>query len=361
MADHAGEKTEAATPKRRQEAREKGQVAKSQDLSAAIVTLAALLAIQFLGPTMWQKLLGLMQQGLSPTESLTGGDLGSVAGSFAGVMMWMLIPILAIVFIAALATLYWQVGWLFTWHPVTPTLSKINPLQGIKRMFSPRTAVATAINIGKMALMIGVVYWTVSSTINQILYASSMAYIDIYRLAAAMVFDIGLRLAIVLLILALIDYTYQKRRHEKDLRMSKEEVREELKHMEGDPLMKRRRREVQMKLAMQRLQADVPKADVIITNPTHLSIALRYDAETMVAPKVVAKGADWMAMRIRQIGAAHAVPIVERKELARMMYDVVEVGQEVPHRFYEAIAEVLAYVYELSGKQLGPRPVSLAS
>ncbi|NOX59738.1 MAG: flagellar biosynthesis protein FlhB [Planctomycetes bacterium] len=361
MADQNGEKTEAPTPKRRQESREKGQVAKSQDLTAAVVTLSALLAIQWLGPSMWGKLLNLVQAGLSEHDSLSAGGLTATAGSFASVMIWMLVPIFIVVLIAALVTLYWQVGWLLTWHPVTPSFSKISPLQGFKRLFSPRTAVTTAINLGKMALMVAVVYWTVAGTIQQIIFASSLAAIDVYRLAASMVFDIGLRLAIVMLILALIDYTYQRQRHEKDLRMSKEEVREELKHMEGDPLMKRRRREVQMKLAMQRLQQDVPKSDVVITNPTHLSIALRYDSETMSAPKVIAKGADWMAFRIRQIAAANCVPIVERKELARMMYDAVEVGQEVPHRFYEAIAEVLAYVYELSGKNLGPRPVPLAS
>jgi flagellar biosynthetic protein FlhB len=129
--------------------------------------------------------------------------------------------------------------------------------------------------------------------------------------------------------------------------------------MEGDPVMKRRRREVQLKLAMQRIQRDVPRADVIVTNPTHLAIALRYRPEEMNAPRVVAKGADLMAIRIRQIAAVHRVPIVERRELARMMYDAVEVGQEIPERFYEAIAEVLAYVYELSGRKMRPRPVAV--
>ena len=144
------------------------------------------------------------------------------------------------------------------------------------------------------------------------------------------------------------------------LKGRKEEVREELKHLEGDPVMKRRRREVQMKLAAQRIQRDVPRADVVVTNPTHLAIALKYEPQEMAAPKVVAKGADGMAYRIRQVAAVHGVPLVERPELVRMMYEVVEVGQEIPERFYEAVAEVLAYVYELSGRKLGPQPVPVA-
>ncbi|HRX86050.1 MAG TPA: EscU/YscU/HrcU family type III secretion system export apparatus switch protein, partial [Phycisphaerae bacterium] len=186
-----------------------------------------------------------------------------------------------------------------------------------------------------------------------------MDHHDVYTMIAVALLKLGIRLAIVLILLALADYAYQRYRHEKDLRMSKEEVREELKHMDGDPTMKRRRREVALKLAMQRIQRDVPQADVIVTNPTHLAIALRYRPEEMNAPRVVAKGADLMAIRIRQIAAVHRVPIVERRELARMMYDVVEVGQEIPERFYEAIAEVLAYVYELSGKNMRPQPVAM--
>jgi len=167
-------------------------------------------------------------------------------------------------------------------------------------------------------------------------------------------------LTLVMLILALFDYAYQRYRHERDLKMTKQEVKDELKNMDGDPKIKQRRRRVQMELAMQRLRAAVAKADVVVTNPEHLAIALEYDAERMNAPVVVAKGADYAALRIRQLAAAAGVPMVERRALARAMYDVVRVGQEIPERFYQAIAEILAYVYEVTGKGLGPRAVSAA-
>jgi flagellar biosynthetic protein FlhB len=187
-----------------------------------------------------------------------------------------------------------------------------------------------------------------------------MNYVLLYQMLGELVFKIGIRLAAVMLVLALFDYVYQRWQQEKDLKMTKQEVKEELKRMDGDPVVKRRRRQVQMELAIQRLQSAVPRADVVVSNPTHLAIALAYDPERMNAPRVVAKGADYVALRIRQIAATAGVPIVERRELARAMYDVVHVGQEIPERFYQAIAEILAYVYELSGRGVGPRAVSVA-
>lgn len=359
MAGDYGEKTEAPTPRRRKEARDKGQVAKSQDLTPAVVMLIGLVTLQILGPGLWKKLLTIMHQGLEATGPVGPHHILSEALAAARTAMWALVPLLILVFLAALVVLYWQVGFLFTWHPVKPDLNKLNPLQGIRRMFSARTVVASAVNAAKLVVLVGVVYVSIAGSAGRILYAFQMDHVDLYVMVAAELFRLGIRLAVVLILLALLDYAYQRYRHEKDLRMSKEEVREELKHMEGDPQMKRRRRQVQLKLAMQRIQRDVPRADVVVTNPTHLAIALRYRPEEMSAPRVVAKGADLLAIRIRQVAAAHRVPIVERRELARMMYAAVEVGQEIPERFYEAIAEVLAYVYELSGRSLRPRPIAV--
>ena len=166
-----------------------------------------------------------------------------------------------------------------------------------------------------------------------------------------MLFALALRLALVLLILAIFDYIWNRYKHVQDLKMTKQEVKEEMRRMEGDPVVKQRRRRVQMQLTMQRMSIDVPNADVVITNPTELAIAIRYDAETMTAPRVIAKGAGFLAARIRQIAVQHGVPVVERKPLARAMYRAVDVGQEVPAQFYRAIAEILAYVYRLTGRQ----------
>lgn len=359
MADEFGERTEPATPRRRQEARERGQVAKSQDLTAAAAMLVGMLALELLGGRVWGALLSIMRGGLDTPPSTVPRHLPEFMSLTMLTAAKTVVPFMLIIVVAVLFALYAQVGWVLSWQPVTPSLNKISPLQGIKRIFSPRTAVSAVINIGKMLLVTGVAYWTLVGGINRIVFSVYMDHVSLYMMGAQMMFQLGVRLSAVMLLLALIDFAYQRYRHEKDLRMSKEEIKEELKRMEGDPLMKRRRREIQMKLAMQRVQRDVPKADVIITNPTHLAIALRYDPNAMTAPKVVAKGADWMAYRIRQVAAAAGVPIVEKRELARLMYDAVQVGSEIPERFYKAVAEILAYVYELSGRKLGPRPVTV--
>ncbi|MCA9257421.1 MAG: EscU/YscU/HrcU family type III secretion system export apparatus switch protein, partial [Phycisphaerales bacterium] len=171
----------------------------------------------------------------------------------------------------------------------------------------------------------------------------------------SVLYDIGLQLALALLIIALLDFAWQKWKHIRDLRMTKQEVREELRSMEGDPRLRMQRRKMQMAQAVQRIQKAVPTADVIVTNPTELAIAIKYNAESMAAPKVVAKGADHLAKKIREIAILHGIPIIERKPLAQALYKTVEVNQEVPERFYQAIAEILAYVYRLSGKKLNKR------
>ena len=357
MADEFGEKTEPPTPRRRLEARERGQVAKSQDLPAAVVLLAGMIGLELLGPSVWRSLFVVMRAGLSVEGPVRPGELAGFSGLAARTAFGALAPFLLLIFLSAFVVTFWQVGFLLSLKSVTPSLNKLNPLSGLKRMFSPRTLVATLLNFGKVLLLVAVVYWTLKDGLHRIIFAMDLDHVELYVMAAALLLRLGIRLAIVMLILALFDLAYQRYRHEKELKMSKEEVKEEMKRMEGDPLMKRRRREAQMKLALQRIQSSVPRADVVVTNPTHLAIALKYDPEEMVAPRVVAKGADWMAFRIRQIAATYGVPIVERKGLVRMMYDVVEVGREIPERFYEAVAEILAYVYELTGRNLRPRPV----
>ena len=212
-------------------------------------------------------------------------------------------------------------------------------------------------NLGKLTLVIVVVYCAVKDQLDEIVFALSLDFMAVFGLAAHIAFRLGIALGVVLLVLALFDFAYQRYRHEKDLKMTKEEVKDEMRSMEGDPVVKRRRREVQMQLAVQRLRQAVPQADVVVTNPTHVAVAIRYDAETMVAPKVTAKGADHLAQRIRQIAAAAGVPILERPPLARMLYADVDVGREIPERLYQAVAEILAYVYELTGRRMNPRPV----
>ena len=223
---------------------------------------------------------------------------------------------------------------MLTLKPITPSLSKLNPLKGIARLFSLRSLVQALTNVAKLLLIGTVAYVTIRHAIEEVVFAQALSFGDVFRLA-------------------LLDYAYQRYQHTRDMRMTKEEVKDELRSMEGDPAVKRKRRQIQLQMAMQRIGNAVPEADVVVTNPTHLAIAIRYEHDTMTAPRVVAKGADHLALRIRQIAEASGVPIVERKSLVRMMYDVVEVGETIPERFYQAIAEILAYVYELAGG--GPR------
>ncbi|MFC1783956.1 flagellar biosynthesis protein FlhB, partial [Planctomycetota bacterium] len=191
---------------------------------------------------------------------------------------------------------------------------------------------------------------TIKGFIPQLVGLSGLSFSEVVGRAANLVFILGLRIAVVLVILALFDYAYQRWQHQQDLRMTKEEIKEELKRMEGDPIMRQRRRGVARQLAMQRMSQAVPKADVVITNPTELAVALKYDHDEMPAPKVVAKGAGYIAQRIRDLANEHGVPIVERKPLAQTLYKACDVGDYVPPELYKAVAEVLAYIFELAGK-----------
>jgi flagellar biosynthetic protein FlhB len=205
-------------------------------------------------------------------------------------------------------------------------------------------------NIVKLAIVVGFSWRAIADHVGNILMAMEVGGWEQIRLICGTVYDIGLWIAIILLIIALLDYVYQRWKHERDLRMTKEEVKEEMRRMEGDPVMKARRRKMQFVALMQQIRKAVPTADVVVTNPTELAIAIQYDAKQMQAPRVVAKGQDFIAAKIREIAVASGVPILERKPLAQALYKSVEVGQEVPEQFYKAIAEILAYVYEISGK-----------
>lgn len=350
MAADRDEKTEAPTPRRRSEARANGQVARSQDLTAAVLMTTAFLALYVFGPRLWLSMIALVAAFLSCEaplkidEILNLGTLGLIE------IARRLAPFLIVIFFAIILTLYSQIGMLFTFKPLIPSLSKINPLSGLQRLFSVRSVMMAVISFGKL-LVVGVLaYFTLVGGSTAIMYSFAMEHEGIFKLGSALMFELGMKLAIALIILALLDFAWQKYKHERDLKMTKEEVKDEFRSMEGDPKIKQRRRQVQLQIAMQRLQQDVPQADVIVTNPTHIAIAIKYDAESMPAPRVVAKGGDYIALRIRQIGKDYGIPIVEKKPLARAMYETVEPGDYIPERFYRAIAEILAFVYELSGK-----------
>jgi len=360
MAEDFGDKTEAPTPRRRLEAREQGNIARSADLSSAVMLLGMLLLLKWYGEGVVQAMRGVMDRMLSPAAMTDFNAMGAAKGfgtalAQVGVAM---APLFAGAMLIAIGINLAQVGLFFNTKRLQPNFAALNPLRGLGKVFKGGQGfVQLGMNLFKLLLVGWVAYSAVSGRIGEIAMAQGLEFKQIFSLGASLVYSIGMRIAIVLLILAILDYVYQRFRTEKELKMTKEEVKEEMRRMEGDPKIKQRRRQIAMQATMQRLKKDVPTADVVVTNPTHYAVALKYDPTGMSAPKVVAKGQDFLALKIREIAAEAGVPILERPPLARSLYKMVDVGQEIPEQFYEAVAEILAYVYELTGRSRR-RPVT---
>lgn len=354
MAESGFEKTEAPTPRKRSEAREQGNVARSTDLNAACILLGAIVLLYFFGHKIFWGMKVLVESMLAASLSAnpTRADDVDRLAHFAGrVLLEMMAPLGLGIFLIAILVSVSQTGLLFTLKPLEFNLTKLSPIRGAARLFDARAGMRLVMSLGKVALIAGLAAWLIHLDMPRIVILAELEVLPMFASACELVFLLALKLAVVLLILALLDYVFQRWQHERDLRMSKQEVKEDMKRMEGDPLVKQRRTRVARQLALQRIGQAVPNADVIVTNPTHFSVALKYDSKTMKAPKVIAKGADFLALRIRQIAIANGVPLVERKEIAQALYKSVEVGQEVPPQLYNAVAEVLAYVYRLGGRK----------
>jgi flagellar biosynthetic protein FlhB len=256
-------------------------------------------------------------------------------------------PVLGLLFVLGIAAHVMQVGFIFTTQPLTPNLSRLNPVNGLGRLFNRRNLVKTLVNSLKLIVVTLVAYLYMSGTVQKIAALPALSVFAGVSVIGQIAMQLAIWLLAVLLIIGVVDWLYQRWQHTQDLKMTKDEVKDERRSMEGDPQVKGRRFKLMREMALQRINQAVPRADVIVTNPTHYSIAIEYDAKTMKAPRVVAKGVDHMAMRIRQVAMIHKVPIVERPPLARGLYYGVEVGQEVSPEFYQAVAELLAYVYRL--------------
>lgn len=363
MAEQNSDKTEAPTPKRRQQARENGQIARSNDLTNAVMTVAGLLLIGMTG----QRILGSLMTVLSSTfnpEFLADQDharLLQMVFHFASTLFSAMWPLLVGLIVVAFIVNIYQVGFQFRTKRLKPNLGALNPFKGIGRLLGGggRSWVQLLFNIIKLSLITTVAYSAVHNRLAQIVTIADYPLEQIFALSGQIVYDISLRVAVALLIIAILDFAWQKWRTEKDLKMSKQEIKDEMKNMDGDPTIKRRRRQIQMQRALQRIHTSVPTADVVVTNPTHFAVALKYDDDgSMRAPKVVAKGADYLALKIRQIARENGVPVIERPPLARALYKAVEVGQEIPESFYSAVAEILAYVWEITGKIRRKRPAT---
>ncbi len=357
MDDQQGDKSQEATPHRRQKAREQGQVARSQDLSSAALLLGGLLAVLWLGQGLVALFFDLTLEQLGQnawleTDVATVSNYGvGVIVAFAGVFL----PLMGVFLLLAVMSNLLQVGFLFLPEKLAFNPSHINPLKGVKRIFSLPGVVRLGFGIIKICIVAVVAGISLYSQQEEILALSAMSIPQIAWFFPQILLWTAIKIAIALLILAILDFAFQKWKHEQDLKMTNQEVREEMKNLQGDPQIIARRRAVQRQLVLNRLSTAVPKADVVITNPTELAIAIQYDTETMLAPVVVAKGAGIVAQRIRLLALEHNIPVVEKKPLAQALYKQVDVNHPIPRDLYAAVAEVLAYVYQLKGKKI-PNP-----
>lgn len=348
-ADDGGERTEQPTARRRIEAVERGELPRSADLSAAVVMLAGLILLSFYGQGMMRTMTGLVRRIELNTDGSPADALVWIQFTITAVVRMLLPFMILLLFISVVGTSL-QSGIHLTWKRLTPSLDKLNPISGVKRLFSTDALVRLGMGVLKMTVVTVVAYFSISIQIPFIVGLAGLSVPGVFGAASEIIYDLALRLCLVLLLLAFIDYFYQRWSVTKKLKMTKQEVKDEQKRMEGDPTMKQRRRQTQFDLALQRVGLDVPKADVVVTNPTEYAVALRYDDQMDAAPRVLAKGVDFVALRIRQVAQQNGVPIVQRPPLARALYAACEPGQEVPIEHYRAVAEVLAYVYQLAGR-----------
>ncbi|HTX99577.1 MAG TPA: flagellar biosynthesis protein FlhB [Bacteroidota bacterium] len=350
------ERTETATTKRREDARRKGKVARSVDLNSAFMLIFGLLLLFVSGDLLLQGLASATRDYLTKASSFTG-DMDAVRQIFLDIVLRtisMLGPVMGGLMIVGLAAGYAQVGPMWSMEAIQPKFSKINPLSGLKRVLgSRRSMVEIGKNVAKATIVGLVAYVALNGIIAQSVTLMDSDPSEIFSSMASASVSVGLKTGLAFLALAVIDFFYQRFEHEKSLKMTKEEVREESKELEGDPLVRGRIRTIQRKIAYKRMMHEVPKADVVVTNPTHLAVALKYDSVKMSAPHVVAKGAGFIAEKIKAIAREHAVPVIEDKPLARALYHSVEIGDEIPEKLFQAVAQVLAYIYRL--KSAHPR------
>ncbi len=352
----AGERTEAPTPKRLRDARQKGDVARSDEVVSIGVLLLAVLALKLLGPALWNSLAAILAQGLGqPVPELTPESAQQLARDTAWQTVRALLPLLGLVAVSAVALNVAQVGPLLSGQRLKPQLSRVNPGAGLKRIVSLDGLFRLAKSLLKFIIVAVVVGLTLRAQFDDLARLGALSIAGATARLASLGFDIAIRAAGVLFLLALADYAWQRRQHLKRLRMTKHEVKQELKETDGDPQVKAaiRRRRQQL---LNRMIAAVKTADVVVTNPTHYAVALKYDAVSMPAPMVVAKGQDYLALRIREVAREAGVPVLEEPPLARALHASVQVGHYIPASLFHAVAEVLAWVYALRARRRTTAP-----
>jgi len=347
------EKTEEATPKKKSDARKKGQVARSKEVSLALTLVTSTILISVLGGYVGNNFQATLTYFL--TYDLTEFSLESLKALTVTVIYrigMIILPIAFPIMIMGVAANYIQTGFLFTGEPLKPKFSKLNPINGFKRMFSSRTVVELIKEIIMVSIVGYIGYSFLMDKIKDILNIGFLSVNAIPKEFGNIVIDIFLKISIFMVVVAAVDYFYQWRMFKKDLKMTKQEIKEEYKQSEGDPQIKSKIKQKQREIASRRMMASVPDATVVITNPTHIAVALKYEEGGKSAPKVVAKGTDYIAIKIKELAKESDVPIIENKPLARLIFEKVELEQEIPVDMYQAVAEILAVVYKMKKKKI---------
>lgn len=353
-----GEKTEPATAKKLKDAREEGKVAKSKELNSAADLIALFLILKIFVSYVGSGFMGefsAVYNKIPEVAAIGGKDLSSqTVMQVMRMSMWasikIMLPFLLIGAVVALLVSIVQVGWKVSTKPMQPKLDKFNPLNGFKRMFSKESLFELVKSILKIVLICYVAYTCIRDEQDNLFILYEVPLSQAILLCGSIIIDTGLKISLVYLVVGIADWAYQKHKFNEEMKMTKQEVRDEFKNTEGNPEIKSRQRSKMREVSQRRMMQDVPKADVVITNPTHLAVAIAYDNETAKAPIVLAKGEDYLAMKIRETATENNIEIVENKPLARTLYATVDVGEEIPPELYQAVAEVLAMVYHTKNR-----------
>lgn len=348
----AGERTEPATPKKRQDVRKKGQVFQSREITSAMIIVIGFLMIYFTTSNIMGEFINLFKYlfynyGGASDDVFTVNGISKLFMIIFPIFLRLILPVILVVFLISLISTYAQVGFLFTLEPLNLKLERLNPIEGFKRMFSRRGIVELTKAILKIGILGYVMYSFLIWQYKGIPQLLDMSVQDLIKYSLNIFSGILLRISIVLIALGIIDYVFQWKDYESNIKMSKDDIKEEFKETEGNPQIKSEIKKKQRQISMIRMMQDVKKADVVITNPTHIAIALMYDNEINDAPIVVAKGLDYIAEKIKEEAKKYSIAIVENKPLAHSLYKTTEVGDSIPPDLYKAVAEVLAYVYSL--------------
>lgn len=355
MAEHSEqERTEEATSQRREDFRRRGQVAQTKELSSVFMLLGLALLMWMMGKYFLENIFDTYRMAfdLIRPEILRENNITGYLAAFGIKAAMILAPILLFALVFSIGASVLQTGLLFSEEALSPDLNKMNPLTGFKRIFSLRNLMEGVKSLAKFAAIGGVVYKILSGVMTGLPELTLFSPTQTMGFLVTLIFKLLFSVGILMLVIAIADYFFQRFTLENEMKMTKQEIRDEVKTREGDPLIKARIRKIQKETAQRRMMSDVPKADVIITNPTHIAIALKYNPEKYAAPILLAKGQDHVAMKIRELAKEHNIPIVENKPLARAIFKTMELGQVIPRELFAAVAEVLAYVFKLKKKKL---------